>query len=324
MSNNEYYNDTVDFVIPLHRYHYMVRTVVEAIHHFYSPRTIYIVTPKPDAEIVKQNAIYWEGGRTVKVFEEETFFMKNHGLHYRDIYDWFNQKKDERSREFGWWYQQLIKLGASTQIEGLSSTYIVWDSDLIPLKKWEIYPADIYRPSQFKFAILQETSRTLWNTEQYTQSLFDLTGLPICDPPTGTFVPHHFVFHKRVLADLISMIESKSAAKPPTTKPCWIKSVMDLSHKYFRFSEYRMVASFMMNRYPELLNYHSFEDFGKFGERIREPVPFLEKMENFFGGFSGIQTEGSPFLGGISYNHFVGFVEKMYSEMPSYLQLEHI
>lgn len=33
-------------------------------------------------------------------------------------------------REPGWWIQQLIKLGAATQIENISPTYVVWDGKL--------------------------------------------------------------------------------------------------------------------------------------------------------------------------------------------------
>jgi hypothetical protein len=52
---------------------------------------------------------------------------------YNDIYNLFNRNVNENSREFGWWYQQIIKLGAFLQIPNLSDPYIVWDSDLIPL-----------------------------------------------------------------------------------------------------------------------------------------------------------------------------------------------
>lgn len=297
------YNEITDFVIPLHRYHYMVRTVIESIYQFYSPRNIYIVTPKRFSKVINESAKKWIV-KNVIVLPEETFFMEIYDLHYNDIYDIFNKTKNEKTREFGWWYQQLIKMAAFSQIPQLSDPYIVWDSDLIPLIKWEIYPTN--ENPHFKFAILQEKAKNEWNTEQYKQSMFKLAKLNMCDPTEGTFVPHHFVFYHDVLIDLINHIEFIS-------NEGWIKSIMKLSQEFFRFSEYRTVASYMKCHYFKLLQYHHFNMFGKYGKRIREPREFLNEMNSFLGE-----------LYEISYNDFTKFATYKYKNLPSYLQIEHI
>ena len=294
----------IDFVIPLHRYHYLLRTVLEAIEKFYSPRTIYIITPQKYVEIINTLSKNWLVKKII-VLEEENFFEKNYNLNYHTIYEMFNQIKDERSREFGWWYQQLIKIVAFKQIINLSNPYIVWDSDLISFKKWEIYPTK--ESPYYKFAILQETAKNIWNNTQYDESLYDLIGLHIDKPDIGTFVSHHFIMHHHILNNIISHIENKN-------NECWIISIIKLSHKYFRFSEYNMISSFMKSNYPELLHYYSYNDYGKFGIRIRDSKDFLIEIENFI-----IDKEN-----GISYNDFSEFVIKKYSELPSYLQIEHI
>jgi len=296
--------DEIDFIIPLHRYHYLVRTVLEVIEKFYSPRTIYIITPKKYIEIIDILSKSWYIKKII-VIEEEIFFEKNYNLNYNTIYGMFNQKKDERSREFGWWYQQLIKIVAFKQISNLSDPYIVWDSDLIPLKKWEIYPNK--ESYYYKFAILQENPKNIWNNTQYDESLYDLIGLHIEKPNIGTFVSHHFIMYHHILNDLLNYIENKN-------KEYWIISIMKLSHKYFRFSEYNMISSFMKKNYPILLNYHCFNDYGKFGERIRDSKDFLIEMENFI-----IDKEN-----GISYEDFTKFIINKYNILPSYLQIEHI
>ena len=102
-------NDVVDFVIPLHRYHNMVRTVVEALHTFYNPRVIYMITPLKYVDEINTMSSNWNKN-TIIVLPEETFFIKNYGLSIDDIKNLFNNTLDERSREFGWWYQQIIKL----------------------------------------------------------------------------------------------------------------------------------------------------------------------------------------------------------------------
>jgi len=305
----EFYNNTIDFVIPLHRYHYMLRTVIESIQLFYSPRTIYIITPTENIDMIHKNKSQWKLNSNIVAIPEETFFRNIYRLHYTDIFNRY--MKSEGSREFGWWYQQLIKLGAVQQIPGLSDPYIVWDSDVIPIKKWEVYPT-IENPT-FRFAILQEKSKSELITQQYRDSLLKLTGLPICDPEIGTFVPHHYVFHHRVLHHLFEFIEKSNPDQN------WIFSIIDLSTRFIRFSEYRTVSSFMKEFYSELLHYHPFSDFGKDGIRIRESELFLQEMDTF------LFDNHIDYINGISYTDFIKFVTWKYKERElSYLQIEHI
>jgi hypothetical protein len=286
----------------------MVRTVLEGIQVYYNPRTIYIITSEKYVDEINKH----DWNINVIGIPEETFFMKNYGLTITDIENLFNNNNDERSREFGWWYQQLIKLGAHIQIEGLSDPFIVWDSDLIPLKKWDLYPT--HGEPFFKFAILQEKARSQWNIEQYKSSLMELTNLELITPiPEGTFVPHHYVLHHKVLDDLYLWIREHNKTLNKQDKN-WIYSIMSLSHKYFRFSEYLTLSSFMMKKYPELLHYHCFEKYGKNGYRIRDSKDFVEDIE-----------KNCPIhKNGLSYKDFYGYVENQYKEIPSYLQIEHI
>lgn len=300
----------MDFVIPLHRYHNMVRTTMEAIYTFYSPRNIFIITPEIYVSNIEYSSMYWLGN--VIVMPEETFFMKNYGLHKRDIESMFNNQHDHRSREFGWWYQQIIKLAAYTQISGLSDPYVVWDSDLIPLVKWSIYPH--IGESQYKIAILQEKARSEWNLEQYKDSMIYLTGLTPVEPEEGTFVPHHFVFHHCVLEHLHNHIENYGTRYNNNIGMNWIHCIMQLSHMFFRFSEYKTIATFMTKYFPEMLKYHKFKKYGKFGHRIRDSVPFVKEIEE------NCVIENC----GLSYEEFCRFVNEVYGHKISYLQIEHI
>jgi hypothetical protein len=298
----------MDFVIPLHRYHSMIRTTVEGIYQFYSPNKIYIITPEKYVKNIYLSCSDWN--TTVIPIAEETFFINNYGLHINDIKRLFNNKEDSRSREFGWWYQQIIKLSAYTQIDGLSDPYVVWDSDLIPLIKWDLYS---YEPALeehvYKFAILQEKARTEWNIDQYRESIQCLTGLNTVEPNEGTFVPHHFIFHHFILAKLKEHIESHN-----NNNNNWIHCIMDLSHYFFRFSEYKMVATFMINYFPEMLHYYEYNKYGKFGNRIREPQQLIREIEEN----CVIESYG------LSYDEFCKFINKKYDYNISYLQIEHI
>jgi hypothetical protein len=296
--------DECDFVIPLHRFHKMVRTTIESIGSFYNPRTIYIITPEKYVVEIEQVIENWNFKRVI-VIDEETFFIKNYNLTKLNIeFELFNNNIDHRSREFGWWYQQIIKLGAFKQITGLSDPYVVWDSDLIPLVKW-----DLYNNGMYTFALLQHSARSEWNVEQYKDSLHDLTGLKMIVPEEGgTFVPHHFIFHHRVLEYTLNAIEKRNE------ESTWIHSIIGLSHRYFRFSEYILIATFMKMYFPDLLSYYSFEKYGYSGKRIREPKMLLEKISekcNINGG-------------GLSYENFCKFMYFNYDSIPSYMQIEHI
>jgi hypothetical protein len=300
----------MDFVIPLHRYHNMVRTTVEAIQKFYSPKKIYIITPEIYTSNIDLLSMYWDG--LVVTIPEETFFLKNYGLHVDDIKKIFNNNEDSRSREFGWWYQQLIKLGAYTQISGLSDPYTVWDSDLIPLIRWSIYP-NIGEKS-YKFAILQEKARSEWNIEQYKDSIMYLTGMKAIEPDEGTFVPHHFVFHHNIINELQRHIESHGVMYNGNKGMNWIQCIIQSSHKFFRFTEYKMVATFMTKYFPEMLNYHKYNKYGRFGSRIRDPVPFIKEIED----------NCNIDFHGLSHKEFCRFVNEKYGYHVSYLQVEHI
>jgi hypothetical protein len=176
------------------------------------------------------------------------------------------------------------------------------------INKWDIYPT-INEPF-FKFAILQEESRNELIYNQYYRSLKKIINLEMTDPNEGTFVPHHFIFYHYVLNDLLTNIEEISSKH-------WIESIMDLSHVFFRFSEYRTVSEFTKTYYPELLKYHDFKYYGKNGYRIREPSEFLNKMELFIG-------KDEIKMNDVSYNNFIKYVNSIYITLPTYLQIEHI
>ena len=71
----------------------------------------------------------------VAFVDEETYFQKVMGLNREDLKANF---KGVGPRDFGWWWQQLLKLGAGQCIEGISENFCVWDADLIVLEPWPL------------------------------------------------------------------------------------------------------------------------------------------------------------------------------------------
>ena len=302
----------MDFVVPLCNNNIIIRVTIESIIINYNPKNIYIVTNKNDAELLEKECLLWNYYDTkLNFIDEDNFFIRNYGLTKSDIHNWYTCK-DEQSREFGWWYQQLLKLGAFNQIKNLSDPYVVWDSDLIVLQKWNLYDGKM---NTYKFAILQESAKNDFNKNEYANSIHKLIGIEAIEPPIeGTFVPHHFVMHHKVLEYLIRHIENNNKFNFN-----WIKSIMLLSNTYYRFSEYKCLATFMNCYYPELLLFYPFHEYGKRGIRYRESDEMIEKMMLYCKNKTDNLDDTA-----LTYKLFQDFVRENYTEKPSYIQLEHV
>lgn len=289
----------LDFVIPLKQNNAIIRTVAESIILFYSPRTVFIITDSIYILEIEEHSLYWKKGKTIIRLIDETIFEKQD---LETKYKWI----DDKSREFGWWFQQIIKLDAINRIPYLSDPFVVWDGDVIPLLKWNLYDK---KSREYRFAILQETSKNEFNTKQYHDSIYELIHLDTVEPiPKGTFVPHHFIFHHVVIHSLLERISEGSMK--------WQDKIMTLSSTYYRFSEYKCVATFMYHYFPELLKYHSFKEYGEKGIRFRESLEIQTKIREK----CRVDTYG------LSYDIFHQFVNDEFgnNNKISYLQIEHM
>lgn len=310
---------TIDFVVPLCKNNMIIRTTIESIVYNYHPRNIYIITNSIDIHYLEDNSKEWNIRNTcIIVVNEEDFFIKNYGLTRNDIEQYYTFIDDD-SREFGWWYQQILKLGAHKQIENLSDPYVVWDSDLIVLQKWNLFNSN---EGIYKFAILQECSKNEFNKNEYAKSIQNLIGLDSIEPVVnGTFVPHHFIMHHCVLEHFFNFVEEKHVANTNTKNAnveSWIKIIVSLSKTYYRFSEYKCLATFMQTYFPELLSFYPFEMYGKAGLRYRDSNDIIEKIKGFC---DSRETSNDKFL---SYDKFKEFVQNKYDFGPSYIQIEHV
>ena len=309
----------IDFVIPLCNHNIIFRTVIEAIDSFYKPNKIYIITNKKSIDEIKKVMCFWKITTILDLLDEDTFFVENHGLYKTDIEKMYVYK-NILSREFGWWFQQIIKLGALNQIPSLSDPFMIWDADLIPMIKWEIQKIKDTENNDendhyYTFAILQENSKNEFNKQQYASSIYELVGLEAVEPDIGTFVPHHFLFHHCVIQQLLQHIENHNIIDTSTNYKGWIEKIMNLSGKYYRFSEYKCVATFMNIFYKELFLYHPFNKYGQSGIRYRDSRDLIPRVISEY-----YYSDNED----ISYLDFTKFVEKHYSEKPSYIQIEDI
>lgn len=170
---------------------------------------------------------------------------------------------------------------------------------------------------------------------QYAGSMRALTGMEPLDPPDGgTFVAHHMVFNKFYVLEMLELMVRFTGV---TNLP-WPLLIMRQSRTYYRFSEYKTYATFMLRMHPEDFHYHPLKLFGQGGLRFREANEVVEDM----------MEKLSLSNGGLSYHQMTVYfadhwlklcqesVEKKASKRggglptakalkkPAYVQLDHV
>jgi hypothetical protein len=270
----------MDFIIPIKKMGIFTRSVLEGITNFYHPPRIFIITGKEEIiimekEIKKEN---WLVSKKIIFIEEETYFVENYGLTKESMEKVFEKERKipyEMHREFGWWYQQLLKLGIYSQIPLVSQKYVVWDGDLIPLEKWELFNSF---NQQYYVAILQEQYKCEFNKQQYDYYVEFLLGLSSKSPlPIGTFVTHHMVFDKDYVKEMMEYILNRKQISNIIPWPIYFLS---LCSDFYRFSEYILYSSFMNEFHTKEFYYYPYSEFGKQGIRYRDPTEIIKNIQN--------------------------------------------
>ena len=147
--------------------------------------------------------------------------------------------------------------------------------DLVPTRRWKLCSEDpISGRLKYHIAILQGESRSEFNTTQYANCMRALTGFTPEEPlQGGTFVAHHMVFQTRYVAEMLQLMAEKTGCTRP-----WPLMIMASSRKFYRFSEYKTYATFMIKMHPEEFNYHELSMFGEGGLRFREANSIVDDM----------------------------------------------
>lgn len=274
----------VDFVMPLKRVGLLTRAVLEAIRQLYRPRRIVVVAPQAEARLLDLLAGMWDIGPLFTMAEEEFF----HPIATLDEILAEYGEGGHAPREVGWWVQQLIKLGAATQVPGLSQAYVCWDADLVPVRRWPLCSRNADGTIHHYFAILQSEARSEYNAIQYAECMHALCGFrPEAPDGGGTFVSHHMWFHASVVNALLRHIEHHNSSALP-----WPLLIMSFSRRFDRFSEYMTYAAFALIQQrngscDSPLEYHKFNAFGNDGIRFRNADVVIREIVESCGVLDG-------------------------------------
>lgn len=305
-----------DVVVPLFQRQWSTRAVLEGLAKRYAPRTIHVIAPAAAAEQIEAAAAAecWEAPQ-LTTHAEETFFVERFNLTKDDLGAILNLEKSLYAP--GWFYQQLLKLGAEHGIASLSDDYLIWDADLLAVDAWPAVTED----GRLAYAFLQDNSRgnakivAAW--EKWIRTVLGIE--PAVDPAgQSTFVPHHMWFRRAHLNSLRKRIGDYYA----DTETPWPALMMRSANDFGTFSEFWLYASWSEAKHPESAPRPlPYTAYGATTERFFEDgtAPFATALRECL----GVQADKAFSPG---YDEALSFVEAFYAEagrpIPSSLSFE--
>ena len=300
--------EVFDFVIPLYKIRWNTQAVLEGITAHYHPNSIHIIAPGEEARSLLQVSPAWDTA-PLFVHEEEDFFPN--GL-----------TKDKICAELdlgqslytpGWFYQQLLKLGAFEGIANLSEWYVVWDSDLLPVNTWQLVQQQ--ETVKHSFALLQHKD---WGNpsivSKWDKWITSILGVEPITNREGTFIPHHMWFKQEHLKSLAQQVN-----KYYDSTDHWLLLMMRSANDFGTFSEYWSYVSWVAARSSEDLSFYSYEHYGATSERFFDDGTGLFSVKMRQKQQQEIGNDFSP-----SYADIESFIKSEYGEdaLPSSLSFE--
>ena len=302
-----------DIVIPLFCVRWNTRAVMEGLTAHYQPRSIHIITLPDQVGALKEVCQSWETA-PIQVHDEEIFF-KSSGLTKTSICSELNLGKSLYNP--GWFYQQLLKLGAFEGIPGLSEWYLVWDSDLLPADTWPAFRGKD-NTLEHVFALLQHNAygnpTIVGKWETWIESVLQVT--PLTDE-TGTFVPHHMWFKQDHLKSF-----SEQVKQYYTSNEHWLVLMMRSANDFGTFSEYWAYVSWAAAQAPDSVSFYPYAQYGETTERFFDDGTgmFSTALRKYLSVESaGVDDGFSP-----SYTDVSRFIQTNYGadQLPSSLAFE--
>eukprot|EP00931_Biecheleriopsis_adriatica_P035833 TRINITY_DN20648_c0_g1_i1.p1 TRINITY_DN20648_c0_g1~~TRINITY_DN20648_c0_g1_i1.p1 ORF type:complete len:685 (+),score=132.26 TRINITY_DN20648_c0_g1_i1:287-2056(+) len=250
-----------DIVVPMYEMTWCTRAVLEGLTQHYSPRCIHIVTPPSNKAMIEELVGRWHCGE-VCIHDEDHFFPE--------------QSKDQICSELalgpglykaGWFYQQLLKIGAGEGIKSLSEWYLVWDADMLPVSTWPIFEEETKGGTcqlVRKFALIQHNQ--YGNAEivsKWHEWIRNILGVEVLFNEEATFVPHHMWFKQEHARAMQLRIQQYFKSKDH-----WARLMLRSVSTFETFSEYWMYASWVAHHAPKDLAFHPYSLYGFQNERF--------------------------------------------------------
>ncbi|MEM9512778.1 MAG: DUF6492 family protein, partial [Cyanobacteria bacterium P01_E01_bin.48] len=301
---------TFDVVIPLYQVRWNTRAVLEGLTTHYSPRAIHVIAPERQARSLDRMSKQWHIA-PLHVHPEEVFF-EGVGFSKERICAELNLESSLYTP--GWFYQQLLKLGAPEGIEDLSEWYVVWDSDLLPVETWPLVTED----GRYAFALIQHNG---WGNasivSKWDKWIQSVLGVEALSDRVGTFVPHHIWFKQEHLASF-----KQQVCRYYESTESWLLLMMRSANEFGTFSEFWAYVSWVAARAPEDLAYHPYDRYGATTERFFDDG--TGKFSAALQRYQVTQSDSEVDLAAPSYAALEAFIRDEYGDeaLPSSLSFE--
>jgi len=304
-----------DFVIPLYRAGWNTQAILEGLTHHYQPRAIHVITPADSAADLRSRSKDWK--TPLHIHEEEAFFP-GEGMDKDSICEEIDLDKNSLYTP-GWFYQQLLKLGAYEGIPDLSEWYVVWDSDLMPVETWPLLdPRDA--GVAHTFALLQDNEYgNAAIVERWANWIKTILSVEPVTDGEGTLISHHMWFKQEYLQSFAAQINRFFESDDH-----WLKLMMRSANTFGTYGEYWCYASWVADKAPADLAYHPYEKYGSTTERFFEDgtalfATALRKSLGLSPMKAGESDDFSP-----SYEQMLTFIKAEYGDdpLPSSLSFE--
>ena len=302
-----------DIVIPLFQTRWNTQAVLEGLSLHYQPRSIHIITPESQVVSLNSRVQQWDTVPVI-VHNEDTFFVDSTTLTKDDICEVLDLGKSLYNP--GWFYQQLLKLGAAEGIEGLSQWYVVWDSDLLPVDTWPLIQANGDNVAH-TFALLQHNQYgNPQIVSKWARWIRTVLGVEPLTDRLGTFVPHHMWFKQEHLNGFQHRLQQYYQSSDH-----WLLLMMRSANEFGTFSEYWLYTSWVAATAPADLAFHPYETYGETTERFFDDGTglFSAKLRATKPSLSISEETFSP-----SYAEMSLFIKESYGKdpLPSSLSFE--
>lgn len=130
---------------------------------------------------------------------------------------------------WGWYFQQILKLGIADRIK--SEYYLIVDADTVFLKKVPLF---------------SPTGKPLYSTDRqihapYFETFEHLFGFPA--EPKFSYIVHHMLFNKQRIIEMRMQIKSKNLA--------WHLAIVECMEQQRPFSEYESYGQYMQKMHSD-------------------------------------------------------------------------
>jgi len=163
----------------------------------------------------------------------------------------------------GWYLQQLVKLGVTFALHGLSEHFMIWDLDMIPLRPFPLF----FAAAGGGAGVAARADISAVRIREYEASYHKLFGQRAAYPRSGmSFVAHWVMVYKPFMLEMLGEL---SRPGDPLSWP-WV--ILDSVYPgernvYYGFSEYTTYVSWVLQRKPGHVHVMPEKDWMRVGPK---------------------------------------------------------